>query len=208
MNVSLFHLKASLRYLEVWLHLVVVRLHCDLDWHEKIQASVEDASVLLEVSRSRSLSGEIFWQGELWGGLADMCCPTMSVWSLYKNHLQDLRAHLHHMTINTNFQPSLPLTYLVLGFGRGGRPRSLALLAFCLSLLGVWPDPSVGWGHLPRRNCSQAGMCSSTDAQYLVWKKQETYFKYFKCNKICQSTGKSHSNKICIKASIAPRTHY
>lgn len=82
--------------------------------------------------------------------------------------------HLHHVTIKAVFQATValsasPPTYrAVRAFGRGGRPWSLAVLGFCLALLGGCPGPWVGGGPLPRRKCSQAGIDSSTDAQYLV----------------------------------------
>lgn len=64
---------------------------------------------------------------------------------------------------------SLFIYRAVLDLGRGGRPWSLASPGLCLALLGGSAGPSDGCGPLPRRKCSQTGIDSSTDAQYLVY---------------------------------------
>lgn len=82
----------------------------------------------------------------------------------------------HRVTTKAILQATPSATQLTyraaLGLGRGGRPQSLAVLGFCLARLGGCPGPSVGCGPLPRRKCSQAGIDSSTDAQYLVYNRE------------------------------------
>lgn len=78
-------------------------------------------------------------------------------------------------TKSTGVPSQSELTYLAgLGLGRGGRPWFLAVPGFCLALLCGCTGLSVGCRPLPRRKCSQAGTDSSTDIQYLVWKRETT----------------------------------
>ena len=78
-------------------------------------------------------------------------------------------ASCHFKAVLSGCSSTIIISYLAArGLGRGGRP----MLGLCLFLLAVCPGPSLGCGPLPKRKCSQAGMDSSTDTQYRVWKKR------------------------------------
>lgn len=97
--------------------------------------------------------------------VANWICSPQSVFRAQR----EASAPCDHPSLLSGYSAPSPLTYrAVLGLGRGGRPLSLAVLSFCLVLLAVLSGLSVGWGPLPRRKFSQAGIDSSTDVQYRV----------------------------------------
>lgn len=65
-----------------------------------------------------------------------------------------------------------------LGLGCRGSQWSLAVLGFCLGVLGDGSGPTVGCWPSPRRKCSQTGRASDTETQYWLWHTGKESLKY------------------------------